>query len=544
MENLPPTRRVKLTSTCLPWLLLGPSFYWIFHDQHVWPWDQAWYGEVAVDLWWKLAHTPRQWCEAMLEAFGSKSPGVAWLGQFFVPLGDQVGSVESGLLLSVVLCSALTLFFLMDIGTFLWQEDRRGGWLMALFAAACPLFIGMNHQFMVESMQLLGVTYVLWLAAVGEGKSRLWLCAHGFMAVSLAMLAKASSPLYCGFAGLIFLARILVTKQNCSPRHSKEQFLELFYLTIALLLCVATFAWYLHNLARLREHIVASASGGVAMHYGRSPQFWPKWKFWVSASQEAVTLPSIALMVVLLTLSSLIVRLVKRPKLLCVDQWGKVFMFAGAGTVLLTLVLFTTQINDETRYLLPLLPSFLSVVVGLLGRVHRPLAFGGALALGLFQWGMMHAVALGCISAPATVSVWLKPLAADRTHKNDLNAVIGSTTTMATSAHYNLIGYEADWFNANTLTFYAAKRRLSLGYRCFYTSIGYAPSDVQASWAQIESVRPVAFISLSPDFMAKPPDFLNQVALPILERIAQSPKYAKAVFPNQSGIVIYQRIGP
>jgi hypothetical protein len=33
-------------------ILVVPSALWIWRDHTIWPWDQAWYGEVSVDLWY------------------------------------------------------------------------------------------------------------------------------------------------------------------------------------------------------------------------------------------------------------------------------------------------------------------------------------------------------------------------------------------------------------------------------------------------------------------------------------------------------------
>src|SRR6266851_1260236 len=59
-------------------LLLLPGVYWVLKDQTVWPYDQAWYAEVSVDLWYSLTHHPGEWAASMLSAFGTKAPGVAW----------------------------------------------------------------------------------------------------------------------------------------------------------------------------------------------------------------------------------------------------------------------------------------------------------------------------------------------------------------------------------------------------------------------------------------------------------------------------------
>ena len=60
-------------------VLLLPSLFWIAKDKAVWLWDQAWYGEVSVDLWYLLIHHPKQWLAALHEAFAIKAPGIAWV---------------------------------------------------------------------------------------------------------------------------------------------------------------------------------------------------------------------------------------------------------------------------------------------------------------------------------------------------------------------------------------------------------------------------------------------------------------------------------
>src|SRR6266545_2399673 len=91
------TRRTSETGLIdpLPYSLLAlslaPSVLWIALDEHVWPWDQAWYGQVTVELYYTLREDPGEWLPAMVHAFGIKAPGTAWLGQWFVPLGALFG---------------------------------------------------------------------------------------------------------------------------------------------------------------------------------------------------------------------------------------------------------------------------------------------------------------------------------------------------------------------------------------------------------------------------------------------------------------------
>src|SRR6266567_3478961 len=80
-------------------LLIAPNIAWIFFDKHVWPWDQAWYGEVSVNLYYMLTHSISAWPSTMISAFGTKAPALAWFGQFFVPLSKFGLSIDEALLL-------------------------------------------------------------------------------------------------------------------------------------------------------------------------------------------------------------------------------------------------------------------------------------------------------------------------------------------------------------------------------------------------------------------------------------------------------------
>ncbi|MFX4377512.1 hypothetical protein ABTA44_20905, partial [Acinetobacter baumannii] len=70
----------------------------------IFAWDQASYADASVSLWYTLTHHARVWPTEMFKVIlGARPPAVAWLGQFFVPIGQAMHSVDFGLLLSVVL---------------------------------------------------------------------------------------------------------------------------------------------------------------------------------------------------------------------------------------------------------------------------------------------------------------------------------------------------------------------------------------------------------------------------------------------------------
>ena len=133
--------------------LLVPSLIWVAEDRTVWPWDQAWYGEVSADLWFWMGHSLRRWVGELADGLSLKPPGVVWLGQLFVPLRHIFGSVEVSLLVSILVTQFVLLAILFRIG----RRLSMGSSLVAVagvtLAAGASLFAGLSHQFSSSRFQ-------------------------------------------------------------------------------------------------------------------------------------------------------------------------------------------------------------------------------------------------------------------------------------------------------------------------------------------------------------------------------------------------------
>ena len=143
----PVTSRWNVSETAWAYLmiaaLLTPSFIWTSRDHSVWPWDQAWYGEVSVDLWFWLGHSLVRWWGEMIKGLYLKPPGIVWLGQFFVPFRGMFGSVEAALLFSILLTQFVVLVLLFKIGRRMAPQSRLipvvGVLFASWFSAVCRL---------------------------------------------------------------------------------------------------------------------------------------------------------------------------------------------------------------------------------------------------------------------------------------------------------------------------------------------------------------------------------------------------------------------
>ena len=97
-------------------LLMAPSFIHIVSIRdHVWNFDRSIYGAAAVKLFITLVNHPIDWLSAIITTHHAKVPGLFFLGEFFVPIGYILGSINLGLLLCIFCLSILSLLLLWQI---------------------------------------------------------------------------------------------------------------------------------------------------------------------------------------------------------------------------------------------------------------------------------------------------------------------------------------------------------------------------------------------------------------------------------------------
>ncbi len=518
--------------------LMLPSAIWIFWDKSVWAWDPSYYAELATNLWWDLSHHHvGGWLAHMETAFGSKAPGVAWLGQFFVPLGQGLGAVETGLLLSVWLFVVVAVRLMYDVGRAAGGGDARLGWLAAGLTGVAPLAVGMSQQFFVESLQLGAVVYVYWIAVALPGGSRVRLVAHSVLAVSLGMLAKASFPLYVITPCLVIVGRWW-NEGRRTPKPPASR-MPWALLVVAGVVAAMTADWYRVNFGTVRSFMQSAASGSGGMHYGHAGTFSSKMGYWLAATQQAFVapLPGLILAGALAGSAWLAFRRRRREGW----KWPRLVMILAVGSLAqvgFILVVFSQQINEETRYLLPMLPALVLPVVALLvaGRSRLLLATAALALAGQFIFDQQ--VSFGGSEPAPTVSVWLKPLQTDGGTRAEVTRLVAATSG---DGHIVISGVELPWLNGFTLSFYAAKLRLDTNQLGFYSNLGYAETDPELGWKRLLDAKVNYFITLAPERQPAPPDFLNQITLAARNRVVQSGWFERQPFASARGIEIYRR---
>lgn len=535
-------------------LLIVPSIIWAALDQRVWPWDQAWYAQVSVELFYRLTHSPLEWFKDMVAAFGIKAPALSWFGQLFVPVGQFIGSIEVGLLLSIVLTQFIVLLIIFHIVLDL-TSSRLISLVCSLFASSAPLSVALSHQYLVEPLQTASVAWTMLIMVFSPQWKPRRILFHLVSAISLGMLAKVTYPLYA-FGPIITIVYYIFNKsfkERTLDKLSQKKvniFSAISPLYISTIILSSSFLlWYGKNFPAILSFSIQASSGEASLLYGEKAHFLYKLYYWLGAFQKSFFAPITMFLimgVLILALAKSFYDFKKSNNSNNSVEFGyfDVVTVVSLSQIMLVIACFSFQVNQENRYLLPLLPYLCLVISWALKKVRQRLLTICVGFVIIFQLIIVQSQALGFTSVSPELSYWLYPFDRNTIEKRTLSGLVDATCgNKVEENRYNVIGLELPWFNANSATYFSSKHLLDRDFRCYYTSLGYAENDVEKAWQRLFDINVNYFATLQLRSQVEATNPLNLVSLPILERIQGSTKFTREVFfYDQSRVLLYKKI--
>jgi tetratricopeptide (TPR) repeat protein len=523
-------------------LAVLPNVIWATLDKTPWPWDQAWYGKFSVELFFTLIARPSEWIPAMLGVLGRMAPGIVWIGQFFVPLGLAIGSIDMGLRLSIILTQMAALIFAIEaISEFC---DRRLGAALTGLAvmAGAPLFVAMSHVYLAEMLQTAAVAGFVLLMARAPAWSRLRTVAYLILATSFAMLAKVSSPVYCLAPGL-WVLYYLARPQN--PHPTERRAVTVVVLVFALITAVATGFWYYENFTILSAHVSMASSGQVAELYGKREELLASLTFWLHAFQNNFFILPTAVVAVAAVAAAGVMAMVRREGVLRPVTVAAALAIAQIAIVVLA---FSLNSNRDNRYLLPALPYVALAIAWAAYRMNRTVVASVLTGVFACQWGYVHAQALGLIPRAADAAPWLNTAMRDPSYRRLLDLVVSRTCADASSdLRWNAIGVQLQYLNPPAVSYAAAKalgaRRL---HTCDFDAIGYYDTDAEQAWNRLMTMRIAYYVTVDPKVYPIPASSVdltvNQLNAPILAKVMSDGSFQlQPAIDGYQGIWIFRR---
>jgi hypothetical protein len=491
------------------------QFIWVLLDKSVWPFDPSWYAEETLLISIASRASLDSWFYEMINAFGTKAPLIAWIGQLFVPFSWLGIPIEQTLLIVPIGSWLISSYLLYKIARIVWQQSSLAPIATLFVCISSPVALGMSRLYFVESMQLLPITACIYLSI--SKKTRLELVLWSIAAVSIALLAKNTTVMHIVVPGLVILFKFY--KPSLEPLEVRKIFVPALTSLFCFLGC---FGWYYVNWQKQFDFMKSASSGSIGLLYGSKAPFIEKLAFWIPEFQVAFFITP--LFYIFLALFLYIIFncfFLKKNWTQSSFVFGILVFIQGA----LQLTLLSNQIVEEPRYLLTMTPYVALLIGFLVSELDQRI--GKVLIVFLVMQSVICVGYSFGFSVPFTLSRWLHPVEYSPKDQNLLSSVITRSCPQDKKNSYHIIGQEMPSFNANSASFYGLKEMAlrKSDHRCFYTSLGYAETDPLIAWNRIQAMNAQSVIFRN-DFLPQQmsPAF-NAVSKDIQDRLENSAEF-------------------
>jgi hypothetical protein len=329
---------------------------------------------------------------------------------------------------------------------------------------------------------------------------------------SLGFLVKTTSVMFIlplgGYIGIVLLVhRGRMEKLAVAPRWHRSDLALVFSAAAA---AAVAASWYVANWHLIVQHFINATTGEVALNYGSAGPLLSKLAFWLFSLSLAISSFSIisiglAALIVIAVVAGVARVLVAQP-----SHWlpeairsGTLFVITLSGTIVATLLAYSLQINENTRFLMPLIPMIGALAAWSLNVLSQRLVSLAFLSAFTVNAVINHAYAHGVSLVQMQSFPWLLQVHLSADDSEALTQAVKATCPRDGSQRYKIVGVEYPEFNANSAAFYSAKRG---PYTCKYTSLGYAETDVQRAWDRIISLDADYVLTFPPE-KQRLPDF-------------------------------------
>ncbi len=521
-----------------------PSVYWIFLNKVPWFFDSAAYATETFHLGDMLfeEHSFDKWFSVWLNLMnGYKSPGISLIGQFFVPFARLSTCPDFVIQLSVIFTHAIALWFLYDAVLRINGMSQSAS-IAVLFVASTPIFIGLSHYYFVEPLQTLSVAYFWWLAARVINGDLKDLLSHVTFAGALGMLAKITTPIYIVVPCCLILNSLIRNKTNIDPKKCIENkvFFALSVLTFVLMLF-----WYAKNITTILDFAQWASQSEYAINWGSSGNFFEKLQHWFFRLNLMI-FPGLIKYLVIFSLFYFFAKAPKSKRF----NIDLVFLISGLVSFIFVIFLFVRNINEEVRYLEPLVVP-IGIVLGVCSAHLTKLLNLLFAIIFICYWGINNLYTFTSkISQSLIVPTWyLDVYDGDKRADNELRSLVsllkGNINGVQTAGVVHPI------INAPTLNYYITKYGPRWDEKPFFMSLEVLKFNpvFEDTKKILQDHDGTYFVTLSEKHLKNPANqydlqvnkWADQFPIQTLSLIKADKNWVQINFKSDFGIEIYKK---
>ena len=446
-----------------------------------------------------------------------RTPGIAWLGSVFAPLGTFSVNPAHGVLLLTLLLSHTNLMLLSIL-------IERNGYSRLVnltvlgFIASGSLFVGIGQTFFSEPLLLTGVLLTL-IVTIGPPPTKIIeLLPHQAVAMLLAVLGKLMAPVYLVLpvSYILFSHTRAPNPLKCLKRLARQRD------TRAVIFLYALFSlWLITASHGLITRAMFSTKGPIASFYGSHSGFLEKLIYWGGQVVYSYT-TSYCFVFLMLVFVIYFFMLVSSP--LSLTHYHQQLLLVSSLQIMFSLALFSLADNEDTRFLYALSPYLALILASLLAGVPLWLQRCFFLVV-IFQFVSLWSYLFSFPTIQFSYNRYSLPLRTDRVALAEIRSLIGATCPRQLNSYANIVGVDLPNLNHNTLNSYASLLMWPNLPTCSYTSLGYMETNADTAYNRLMNFRPLHVIFPVQLPVSLTHDPLNMVTSAVLARLKLDPGY-------------------
>jgi hypothetical protein len=474
-------------------VLVAPSVVWVSVDRSLWPWDEAYYGSGSIDLWATLRLAPGSWVNAMTHAFVIWPPGIAWIGQFFVPLGGVLGSDRVALLLSTEAAIAVALALLFTAGLRVSNGRRLVALVAPLAAGSAPLIVNLSHWYLVEPFQILAVVWVLLIMASAPKWHLSLTVAQLAAAVSFGLLVKLSTPAYVALPAAVALTLSFLATRDAPGGRWWLDYRFVVSAVLAVVLALGTAAWYRVNFTSAWAHAQLAATSTL---WGQKGSFASHLRFWLIQLRDAFFVPFVDLALAAVVLVFAIGYWRRRSSISPPSRHAILLLVGSLGVPAGALVLLADQVNTDPRYIAPAIPGLALALVILVQMIGTTWLAAAVAVVFTAQFALMTLQSFDS-RAPSSIvrAAYHSVPQRNATFPDQVSRIVRTACASTPSDQYDTVGTSFAWLNPNTLTMLAAEQFALDGRDCLWAGVQFTSSD-PGGWQDFSTRKSTFFVTV------------------------------------------------
>lgn len=444
--------KLAIPSFCA--LLLVPSLIQVLSTTPIWPWDQSFYGTMSINSWLRLITQPQFYFYDFSKIASTHAPGIALVGQFFVPIGMALKSIDHGLLLSIILEMFVCLMLIVATGKGLNPKHATVPFIGALIVASAPFFVLLSQTYLVEALGLVAASYFFWILATFEKRRADSNLAHLLFASFVCLASKVSCPVFCVVPGVVILSRLLIWHNKELLPKSKTTALAMVASLLALGLVAA---WYITNFSALTQFVREVSVGRVSGYHGYQVPYWEKYVGWGillllnwTVGRLLLILPVMLAVAALDWLQQAVKAGVNKSAL---QKHHNIVLITALVQIAVGIAVLAKTGSADPRYGVALLPAYAVVVMTWCSTIDSKRFLAILATILVFQF---------CLAQRSNPTWTVKGSQGDAFHQLRIKKVHELCELAADANQRGLsvvLGVNVNWLNANTLNYEALKLR-------------------------------------------------------------------------------------